>query len=65
MVSNGIKKDILFKWKWKESWIPTLILDKTKTITKDKQVLHDEKRVNQQKDITLVNIYVPNIGASR
>ena len=36
---------------------------KTETITRDKEGLHNDQGINPKKDITIVNIYAPNIGA--
>ena len=61
-------KDIPCKWKSKETWSATLISDKTdfkiKTITRDKEGHYIMiKGSIQEEDITIVNIYAPNIGA--
>ena len=34
-----------------------------KTVVINKEALHVDKGVNQQEDIILINIYIPNIGA--
>ena len=63
-----MQKDIPCKWKSKESWEAVPISDKigfkVKTITRDK-VGHYIiiKGSIQEEDITIVNIYAPNIGA--
>ena len=63
-----MEKYIPCKWEAKESWIIILISDKIdlkiKKITTDKEghciII---KGSIQEEDITIVNIYVPNIGA--
>lgn len=67
---EGMKKDISCKWKEKENWSSNTYTDKidfkTKAIVRDKEghciVV---KGANQQEDITLVNIYAPNIGTPK
>ena len=66
--SEGIKKDIPCKWKSKETWNSnsrTRKLDfKIKTITRDKEGHYIMiKGSIKEEDITIVNIYAPNIGA--
>ena len=65
--SEGMEKDIPCKWKSKESWSSNLISDKidfkTKTITGDKEGHYIMIKGSIQEDITIVNIYAPNIGA--
>ena len=62
-------KDIPCKWKSKESWrVAILISDKIdikiKTVTGDKEGHHIMiKGSIQEEDITIINIYAPNIGA--
>ena len=56
------------KWKGKKSaGVAVLISDKidfkTKAIVRDKEGHKTIKGTIQQEDITLVNIYAPNIGA--
>ena len=65
--SEGIKKDIPCKWKSKETWNSnsrTRKLDfKIKTITRDKEGHYIMiKGSIKEEDITIVNIYAPNIG---
>ena len=66
----GIEKGILCKWKSKKAGVAILISDKIdfkiKTITKAKEGHHIMiKAPIQEEDISIVNIYVPNIGAPR
>ena len=63
-----MEKDIPCKWKSKESGVPILISDKIdfkiQIITKDKEVHYMMSKGSiQEDDITIVNIYAPNIGA--
>ena len=58
------------KWKGKKSaGVAVLISDKidfkTKAIVRDKEGHKTIKGTIQQEDITLVNIYAPNIGAPK
>ena len=60
---------MLYKWKSKESW-RILISDKTdlkiKKIARDKEGHYIMiKESIQEEDITIVNIYAPNIGAAQ
>ena len=65
--SEGMEKGIPCKWKSKESWssnTQTKIDLKIKAVTRDKeghQIMI--KGSITEEDITIVNIYVPNIGA--
>ena len=67
--SEGMEKDIPCKWKSKESWsVAILISDeidfKIKTITRDKEGHYIMiKGSIPEEDITIVNIYAPNIEA--
>ena len=66
--SEGMEKDIPCKRKSKEAGVAILISDqidfKTKTITRDKEGHYIMiKGSIQEEDITIVNIYIPNIGA--
>lgn len=36
---------------------------KTMTITRDKRILHNDKRINPNLDVTVVNVCSLNIGA--
>ena len=63
-----MEKDIPCKWKSKERWVAIPTSDKIdfkiKTVTKDK-VGHYimSKGSIQEEDITIINVYAPNIGA--
>ena len=62
-----MEKDTPCKWKSKESWVAILISDKIdfkiKTITREKEGHYIMiKGLIQEEDITIVNIYAPNIG---
>ena len=64
-----MEKDIPWKWKSKEAGVAILISDKIDfkitTITRDKEGHYIMIKVSiQEEDITIVNIYAPNIGAS-
>ena len=62
-------KDIPCKWKSKESWrVAILVSDKIdlkiKNVARDKEGHYMMiKGAIQEEDITIVNIYAPNIGA--
>ena len=63
-----MEKDIPCKWKSKESWSSNTVSDKInfkiKSITRDKEGHYIMiKGSIQEEYITIVNIYVPNIGA--
>ena len=65
-----MEKDISCKWKQKKAGVASLISDKTdfkiKTIRRDKEGYYIMiKGLIQEEDITIVNIYAPNIGASQ
>ena len=65
-----MEKDIPCKWKSKKAGVAILISEKIgfkiKTITKDKEGHYIMiKGLIQEEDITIVNIYAPNIGAPR
>ena len=62
-----MEKYILSKWEAKKAGVAILILDKIdlkiKKITRDKERHYIMiKRLIQEKDITIVNIYAPNIS---
>ena len=62
-----MEKDIPSKWKSKETGVTILISDKIdfkiKTITRDKEGHYIMiKGSIQEEDITIINIYAPNIG---
>ena len=59
-------KHLPCKWKWKKAGIAVIISDKTdfktKTVTRDKEGHYIMiKGTIQQEDITIVNIYAPNM----
>ena len=63
-----MEKDIPCKWKSKESWssyTPVYKIDfKTKNVTRDKEGHYIMiKGSIQEEDMTIINIYAPNIGA--
>ena len=63
-----MEKDFQCKWKSKKAGVAILISDKIdfkiKTITKDKEGHYIMiKGLIQEEEITIVNIYAPNIGA--
>ena len=63
-----MEKDFPWKWKSKESWSSNSHIRqnrlKIKTITRDKEGHYIKiKGSIQEEDITIVNIYAPNIGA--
>ena len=63
-----MEKDIPCKWKPKESWSSNSYIRqidfKSKSITRDKEGHYIMiKGLIHEEDITLVNIYAPNIGA--
>ena len=66
--SEGMEKDSPCKWKSNKAGVAILISDKIdfkiKTITRDKEGHYIMiKGSIQEEDITIVNIYTPNIGA--
>ena len=66
--SEGMEKDIPWKWKSKKAGVEILISDqiefKIKTIKRDKEGHYIMiKGSIQEEDITILNIYEPNIGA--
>ena len=61
-------KDIPCKWKSKESWrVAILVSEKIdfeiKNVTRDKEGHYLMIKGSIQEDITIINIYAPNIGA--
>ena len=63
-----MEKDIPCKWKSTESWNSNTHTDKIdfkiKTVTRDKEGHYIMiKGSIQEEDITIINIYAPNIGA--
>ena len=66
--SEGLEKDIPHKQKPKKAGVAILISDKidfkTKAVKRDKEGHYIMiKGTNQEKDITIISIYAPNIGA--
>ena len=65
--SEGLEKDIPCKWRWKKAGVAILISDKIdieiKAMKRDKGGHYIMIKVLIQEDITIINIYVPNIGA--
>ena len=63
--SEGMEEHLSHKWKWKESQVAILILDKidfkTKTIARDTGHYIIIKGTIQHEDITIVNIYTLNM----
>ena len=62
-----MEKDIPCKWKSKKTGVAILIIDKIdfklKTIKRDKEGHYIMIKGTIQEDITIVNIYAPNLGA--
>ena len=61
-------KDIPCKWKSKESWSNNSHIRQNRLYNKDyykrqRRTLHNDQAINPRGDITIVNIYAPNIGA--
>ena len=68
--NNEMEKDTLCKWKGKKPEVAVLISEKidfkTKATVRDKEGNYIMiKGAIQQEDITLENIYTPNIGAPK
>ena len=66
--SDGMEIDIAYKWKVKKGGEVILISDKIEfkiqNVTRDKEGHHLMiKGSIQEEDITIINIYAPNIGA--
>ena len=64
--SEGLEKDISHKWRPKEAGVAILISDKIeiKSMKTDKEGHYIMiKGSIQEEDITIINIYAPNIGA--
>ena len=59
-----MEKDISCKWKWKESWDSNTYTRETIKRDKEGHYIVIEGSI-QQEDITMVNIYVPNIEAPK
>ena len=61
-----MEKYIPCKWKAKKAGVAILISDKIdfkiKTVTRDKEENYKMIKGSIQEDITIVNIYAPNIG---
>ena len=65
--SEGMEKDIPCKWKSKKAGVAILVSDKIdfkiKTVTRDKEGHYIMiKGSIQEEDITIMNVYAPNIG---
>ena len=68
--SKGMEKDISCNWKKTKTWVAILIYNKTdfktKAIVRDKEGQYIMiKETIQQKEITVENIYAPNIGTPK
>ena len=66
--SERLEKDISYKWRPKKAGVAILISDKidfkTKAVKRDKEGHYIMiKGSIQEEDITIINIYAPNIGA--
>ena len=65
--SEGLEKDISCKWRPKKAEVAILISDKidfkTKAVKRDKDVHYIMIKGSIQEDITIINIYAPNIEA--
>ena len=66
--SERLEKDISYKWRPKKAGVAILISDKidfkTKAVKRDKEGHYIIiKGSIQEEDITIINIYAPNIGA--
>ena len=66
--SEGLEKDISCKWRPKKAEVIILISDKIdfeiKAVERDKEGHYIMIKVSiQEENITIINIYVPNIGA--
>ena len=64
--SEGLEKDISCKWRPKKAEVAILISDKIdfeiKAVKRDKEGHIMIKGSIQEEDITIINIYAPNIG---
>ena len=62
-----MEKDIPCQWKSKERGVAILVSDKIdfkiKTLTRDKEGHYLMIKGSIQEDITIINVYAPNIGA--
>ena len=69
--SEGMEKGIPCKWKAKESQGSNTYIRQNKTVFKIKTVIRDKEghylmiKESIQENITIVNIYTPNIGAHK
>ena len=65
--SEGLKKDISCNWRPKKAGAEILISDKiafkTKAVKREKDGHYIMIKGSIQEDITIINIYAPNIGA--
>ena len=67
MKVKGLEKDISLKWRPKKATVAILISDKinfkTKAVKRDKKRHYTMIKRSIQEDITMINIYAPDIGA--
>ena len=67
--SEGLEKHISHKWRPKKAGVTILISDKiefkTKAVNRDKDGCYIMIKGSIQEDITIINIYTPNIGAPK
>ena len=66
--SEGMEKDIPCKWKSKESWSSNTHIRQNRLENKEYYKRQEGhyimiKGSNQEEDVTIINIYAPNIGA--
>ena len=66
--SEGMEKDISCKWRPKESRSSNTHIRENRLWNKgcekrQRRALHNDQRINQEEDITIINRYAPNIGA--
>ena len=68
--NEGLETNIPSKWTGKKSWVEIFLSDKvdfkTRTIKRDSEghFITIQGRIHQE-DINIINIYAPNIGASK
>ena len=64
--SKGMKINIPCKWKWKKkAGVAILISDKIGCNKWQRWAFYNDKGSMQQEDVTLINIYTPNVGAHK